>query len=156
MPKGLVIAHRCDNPLCGEPSHLEAVTQRRNIQDGCARGRGPKPPQIRGETHPNAPLTDAQVRAIRRSRASQTQLAARYGVTQSCISQLQRGLSRTTADGAIRPSSRQIVVDTDGAKLTKRALARKHNIPYTALVKRLRNGWSIERAVTQPLKGQKT
>ena len=37
IPEGLVIDHLCSQPLCCNPDHLEAVTQRENV----LRGKGP-------------------------------------------------------------------------------------------------------------------
>jgi DNA-binding transcriptional regulator YiaG len=46
---------------------------------------------VRGETHPAAVLTEDDVRAIRAARnRSQSELAAEYGVTQSCVSLVRR------------------------------------------------------------------
>lgn len=39
-PTGLVICHRCDNPLCCNPAHLFPATQRENMLDMAAKGRG--------------------------------------------------------------------------------------------------------------------
>jgi hypothetical protein len=40
LPKGLKVLHECDNPRCVLPKHLKAGTQRQNIADKIARGRG--------------------------------------------------------------------------------------------------------------------
>lgn len=40
IPDGLVIAHRCDNPRCVRPDHLEAISQSQNLRDMWIRGRG--------------------------------------------------------------------------------------------------------------------
>jgi hypothetical protein len=37
---GDVIMHSCDNPICVNPNHLSAGTQRENIADREAKGRG--------------------------------------------------------------------------------------------------------------------
>lgn len=37
--KGKVIRHKCDNPYCCNPDHLESGTQKDNVQDQIKRGR---------------------------------------------------------------------------------------------------------------------
>ena len=40
VPDGKVVRHKCDNPLCCNPDHLELGTQLDNVWDMQARGRG--------------------------------------------------------------------------------------------------------------------
>lgn len=54
IPPGLYVLHRCDNRPCCNPNHLTVGTQRENIRDMLAKGRGN---HARGErngmhTHP--------------------------------------------------------------------------------------------------------
>jgi hypothetical protein len=37
---GKVVMHRCDNPACCNPAHLQIGTQRRNVMDMVRKGRG--------------------------------------------------------------------------------------------------------------------
>lgn len=39
IPEGLVVRHRCDNPPCCNPQHLQLGTQADNVADITARGR---------------------------------------------------------------------------------------------------------------------
>lgn len=79
ITSGLVVRHKCDNPSCVNPNHLEVGTQADNLQDCRNRGR-----RADGERHPMAKLTTRAVWAIRSGYAaggvSMSQLAATHGV----------------------------------------------------------------------------
>lgn len=85
---GTCVLHRCDIPLCVNPSHLFLGTQRDNMLDRDAKGRG-----LRGETVGVAKLTDAKVRAIRLHHGmgmTQRDLGVMFGINQSNISRVCR------------------------------------------------------------------
>lgn len=69
IPAGQLVRHKCDNPPCVNPEHLEIGTHRDNMRDMVERGRhGAKTcPQSfpRGEKHTNSKLTEDDVREIR-------------------------------------------------------------------------------------------
>ena len=83
LEKNAVVRHKCDNPPCVNPRHLESGTVADNRRDCVERGRG-----AFGERGGTAVLTEAQVKAIRGSagKISQYEMAITYGVAQSTIS----------------------------------------------------------------------
>ena len=84
------VLHRCDVPLCVNPSHLWQGTQKENIADMVAKGRQH---HQRGSSNGNARLTEQDIAEMRRLLAVgtlQTAIAERFGVTQSRISQIKR------------------------------------------------------------------
>lgn len=89
--EGVVIRHRCDNPPCINPEHLEPGTQKDNMHDKVLRGRNRS---AYGETNGKTRLTAEQVRTIRQRRAEGHRLkvlAAEYGVTTATISRISTG-----------------------------------------------------------------
>ena len=82
--KGLVVRHRCDNPLCVNPDHLMLGTPADNMRDKVARGR-----QSRGQDSPNAKLTEADVREIRSAPDGQGRAMARkFGISYGTVSSI--------------------------------------------------------------------
>lgn len=82
IPEELIVRHKCDNPPCVNPDHLELGTHMDNVRDRVLRGRGKAPV---GEKHGAAKLTEADVRDIRQRwnnrSATQTALGEEYGVS---------------------------------------------------------------------------
>lgn len=97
IPDGLVIRHKCDNPPCINPDHLELGTHKDNCHDAWKRGRGCPP---RGERAGNHVLTAKQVKEIKQKIISgistQLQIAAQYGVKKSTINAIRSGTSWST------------------------------------------------------------
>lgn len=94
IPDGLHVLHKCDNPRCINPAHLEVGTRSKNMADCHARGRSRIPPtRKRGESNGSAKLTAEKVSIIRDGLAAgvtQRQLADRFGVSQTLISRINR------------------------------------------------------------------
>lgn len=95
---GLIICHHCDNPPCCNPQHLYAGTETDNSRDRVERGRTTRGrPGQRGQESPRSKLTNTQARQIReqyqRGVIRQQDLADMYGVDQTAISQIIRGVS---------------------------------------------------------------
>lgn len=100
IPSGLNVCHKCDVGNCVRPQHLFLGTQADNVADMEAKGRARKIGP-RGVANSNANLSDEQVAALRlrasRPGTSQRALAMAFGVSQSTVSRLLRGLSRAEA-----------------------------------------------------------
>lgn len=80
--------HKCDNPSCVRPSHLERGDQVKNMRDMIHRGRKT---QIRGEDHPSAKITSREVLEIRRLAEEGVLLkaiAAQYGISRQAVSDI--------------------------------------------------------------------
>lgn len=76
------VCHRCDNPPCVNPAHLFIGTNAENVADMWAKGRG-RYPDLRGEDHGMARLTEQDVRDIRARLAAgdaPSALASEFGV----------------------------------------------------------------------------
>lgn len=70
-----VVMHICDNPLCINPLHLMAGTQKENIEDCIKKGR----------KHSTKKLNSQQIAEIRNSSDSSRKLAIKYNVNQKTI-----------------------------------------------------------------------
>lgn len=91
---GIVIRHKCDNPACIEPTHLQPGTVADNNRDKILRGRAVNPPKVRGEAHSQARLSENQVREVKRLLAlglKSTKISEYLGVSRGCIRGIQTG-----------------------------------------------------------------
>lgn len=90
IPETEVVRHRCDNPACVNPRHLEHGTLSQNTRDAIERGRWP---DRQGEKHPLACLSEAEVRNIRRMAAAgttQSKIAERYEISRQQVGKIVR------------------------------------------------------------------
>lgn len=104
VPDGLFVCHTCDVRACVNPSHLWTGTARENNDDAIRKGRAGWQAEgwravewaRKGEDHPQAKLTDADVLEICAldGRLKQAEIADRYGVSASHISEVLNGKSR--------------------------------------------------------------
>jgi hypothetical protein len=87
---GLLVCHHCDNPRCVNPDHLFLGTQKENLADRDAKGRG-----IEGTKNGKNKLTPEDVGTIRRAvfarHGDLTRLARQYGVTATTVSYIRQG-----------------------------------------------------------------
>lgn len=91
IPDGLHVLHKCDNPSCVRPDHLEVGTPLKNMVDAAKRNR-----TTNGERSSLAKLTADQVREImvlKSSGTSAKSIAKKYGVHWDTIHAIFRGNS---------------------------------------------------------------
>lgn len=86
----LLVLHTCDNPPCVKPIHFFTGTDADNSADKVSKGR--QKGAGFGSRNPAAKLSEDQVREIRKLQgaASQTVIAAQFGVNQTLISMIFR------------------------------------------------------------------
>ena len=80
--KNYVICHRCDNPLCVNPSHLFQATQQTNMKDAARKRR-----------LSNRKLTESQKYYIRKSSEPDYIMAQKFGVWETTIRRTRRQAS---------------------------------------------------------------
>lgn len=89
IPKGLHVMHKCDNPSCVNPDHLEVGTHQDNMADMVNKGR-----TCKGEGKANSKLKEGDVIKIRAKASSGNKLvdiAKVYGMSPSTISRVVSG-----------------------------------------------------------------
>jgi len=90
IPDDLIVRHKCDNPACVNPEHLELGTQKDNVQDCIMRGRKPEMPTIiaKGVKCKKSNLTEDDVREIRILRGfgfTLKELKSKYNINEGSI-----------------------------------------------------------------------
>lgn len=129
---GQMTCHSCDNPPCCNPGHLRFDTPGSNVLDAYRRGRRLAVQKV----------TDAEVREMRAVAASggvtDEDLARRYGVARSLVSQILAGNARAAAGGPMRAehgsrkiSDAEVILIRDRAAQTGVSgaeLAREYNV----------------------------
>lgn len=87
--EGMVVCHKCDNPVCCNPSHLFLGTQADNLRDMRGKGRG-----VRGSRVWSAKLREEVIPFIRgmlKTGATQKDVAIIMGVSKSVICAVANG-----------------------------------------------------------------
>lgn len=91
-PGDLQVLHKCDTPCCINPDHLFLGTNQDNVADKVAKGRQASGDVVamgmRGERQGSRKLCEQSVREILRSSERGVDLALRFGISQSVVSEI--------------------------------------------------------------------
>jgi DNA-binding XRE family transcriptional regulator len=94
-PGKLFVMHKCDNPACVNPAHLELGTNADNVRDCWNKGRATFRPSMPGASHPLSKVTPeiaTQIRIAYRTRdLIQTELAIEFGVSKGTVYYILKG-----------------------------------------------------------------
>lgn len=91
IPESQLVRHKCDNPSCINPEHLETGTYKENSDDKYKRNRQK---HYVGEDNPNAKLSESDVDEIKsmlKAGVVITHLAKRFGVARATIRKIRDG-----------------------------------------------------------------
>ena len=110
------ICHSCDNPSCCNAKHLNLGTSKDNNQDKTRKGR-----QAREEKHGRAKLTIKDVIAIKSSKQTTVSLAEEYGVGNSIIGKIQRGVLWPKIAPKLTRKSKRPGLTSDIVRLIRRS-----------------------------------
>lgn len=91
IPEGMCVCHKCDVPSCVNPDHLFLGTQQDNMDDRGNKNRSNRKPNIFGNKHPFAKLTEEQARDIKFGAEKQAFYHRKYGVPRQLVSDIRCG-----------------------------------------------------------------
>lgn len=80
IPEDLCVLHKCNNPRCTNPNHLELGDQKKNMQYKTECNR-----QARGEKNGKSKLTGEEVKEIKESGLTKKELSKRYNIHRTTI-----------------------------------------------------------------------
>jgi hypothetical protein len=90
IPDGLFVMHKCDNPSCVNPGHLQLGTPRDNTQDMIAKGRKRVVAPV-GEGNGKSKLTAELAKYIKSSLSTNAELARELNLSPNCIRGVRTG-----------------------------------------------------------------
>jgi hypothetical protein len=91
IPKGMIIAHACDNRLCVNPNHLWLATHKQNSQDMVKKNRS-----AFGEKCGKSKLKEFEVSFIKETKLSQRKIATMFSISKTTVGDIRRGKTWTT------------------------------------------------------------
>lgn len=139
IPKGMVIRHKCDNPICCNPFHLEIGTQKDNCKDMFDRNRNPNY------------ITKELAVKIAKEYGTAKEIAKKFNVSEIVVYNIKNGdtWNAYTKDILIPLSkkkklNKEDVIDIYTSSLNGAEIAKKYNIsPNTVYDIRKKRIWTI-------------
>lgn len=92
--KGIEVRHKCDNPRCINPDHLEFGSREDNMRDMVSRGRH-KTPYVKGFDNAMCKVTPEVVAAMRELYAagsSMREIGRRFNMAHTSVSPIVKGV----------------------------------------------------------------
>lgn len=88
IPRGSVVCHKCDTPLCVNPDHLFVGTQADNLRDGILKGR---------ISVGRVAITTDLARVIGSAPGTQRSVALHFGVDRKTVRRFRRRAAQVTS-----------------------------------------------------------
>jgi hypothetical protein len=102
IEEGLVVRHKCDNPKCVNPCHLETGTHLDNMRDKFVRNR-----TVKGSRNGRASLNEEQVLRIVGDGRTYQEIADEYGVCRDTVRNIMSGRNWSHVTGIKRKKRRK-------------------------------------------------
>ena len=137
IPKGMVIRHKCDNPSCCNPLHLEIGTQKENNHDIMIRSR-----------YCDKCINYELAKEIAECEGTIIEISRKYNITYNVVWKIKNGVSWKNEFNTVKPKKvkkkleEKDVIDIYTSSLKGREIARLYNIsPNTVYDIRKKRIW---------------
>jgi hypothetical protein len=91
IPEDLIVRHKCDNPSCINPEHLELGTPKDNMEDKSKRGRCNAPYGVRNKASKLNDLKVLEIKSLIDDGLTLKDIAERYDVSLTTIWRVKEG-----------------------------------------------------------------
>lgn len=161
IPEDYEVCHTCDNTKCVQPQHLFVGTRDDNMGDMATKGRSADKAGLLNGRRVLSPDDVMSIVAIfDRVQPTKAALAELFGVTEVNIHGILTGRIWGHLTGIARVEPGSAIADYvparrlhefNGRRATYRQWAEITGISYGNIKNRVKEGWSLERALTEPV-----